>query len=205
MPTQQMLTKKTVQSNRKIAVFTDNTPDGIIQGGLWKKNAPEMGYTLVSDSTTPSGTSEFSDAILRAKGADADIVISQMRGPDSIALWKQMRALGYKPKAAFFEKGGEPVEWWLAHGQAAQGPMVSGFGASTYLAPELRTRFEERQATPAYSHCHGLPRTLMDVERAPWTKAITDEIQDNKIYEVGPVKYTRIIILPSLSRGKTEK
>jgi branched-chain amino acid transport system substrate-binding protein len=39
----QFLTMNTVQSNKKIALFTDNTPDGTIMGGLWKKVAPEMG------------------------------------------------------------------------------------------------------------------------------------------------------------------
>ena len=39
------LTMNTVQSNKKVALFTDNTPDGMIQRDLWKKNAPAMGYT----------------------------------------------------------------------------------------------------------------------------------------------------------------
>jgi branched-chain amino acid transport system substrate-binding protein len=201
MARQQMLTMNTVQSNRKIAVFTDNTPDGIIQGGLWKKNAPEMGYTIVSDSTSPSGTSEYSDAILRAKEGGADIVISQMRGPDSIALWKQIRALGYKPKAAFFEKGGEPLEWWLAHGQAAQGTMVSGFWHASLPYPgaqELRTRFEKYRGKTYSQHIadwYTACRILMDaIERAGTLdpKAIADEMaKTDKTYEVGPVKYNK--------------
>jgi branched-chain amino acid transport system substrate-binding protein len=201
MAKQQLLTVNEAQSNKKVALFTDNTPDGIIQGNLWKKNAPEMGYTIVADNNFPVGTNDFGDMIRRAKEADADIVISQMHTPDAISLWKQMRSLDYKPKAAFFEKGGEPVEWWLANGQAAQGTMAAGYWHPSLPYPgakELKERFEKDTGMAYSQHIadwYTAGRAMMDaIERAGALdpKAINAEMaKTNKTYEVGPVKYNQ--------------
>jgi len=196
---QQLLTIDMVQSNKKVALFTDNTPDGVIGNGLWKKNAPAMGYTIVVDGTFPVGTNDFGDMIRRAKEASADIVLSQMLPPDAIGLWKQMRALGYKPKAAFFEKGGEPVEWWQANGQAGQGTMVAGFWHPSLPFPgakELKERFEKERGQTYSEHIvdwYTAGRVMMDaIERAGSLdpKAINAEMaKTDKVYEVGRVKY----------------
>ena len=201
MAKQQFLTMNTVQSNKKVALFTDNTPDGAIQGSLWKKFAPEMGYAIVADASFPVGTNDFGDMIRRAKEANADIAISQMLPPDAIALLKQMRELGYKPKAAFFEKGGEPAEWWQANGQAAQGTMVAGFWHPSLPYPgakELKDRFEKERGLTYSQHIvdwYTQGRALMDaVERAGTldVKVINAEMaKTDKVYEVGRVRYNK--------------
>ena len=188
-----------VQSNKKVALFTDNTPDGAIFNGLWKKNAPELGYTIVAEGTFPVGTNDFGDMIRRAKEANADIVMSQMLPPDSIAMWKQMRTLGYKPKAAFVEKGGEPSEWWQANGEAAQGTMTLGFWHASLPYPgakELKERFEKDRGAVYSQHIvtwYTAGRILMDaIERAGSLdpKAINAEMaKTNKTCEMGTVKY----------------
>ncbi|HUJ68163.1 MAG TPA: amino acid ABC transporter substrate-binding protein [Syntrophorhabdales bacterium] len=197
----QFLTMNTVQSNKKVALFTDNTPDGTIMGGLWKKTAPEMGYNIMVEGTFPVGTNEFGDMIRRAKEAGADIVIAQMLPPDTIALWKQMRSLGYKPKAAFFEKGGEPVEWWEANGQAAQGTMTAGFWHPALPYPgakEHKERFEKDKGMAYSQHIadwYTAGRVMLDaIENAASLdpKAINDAMgKTNKTYEAGPVKYDK--------------
>lgn len=197
----QFLTMDAVQSNKKVAVFTDNTPDGVIFNGLWKKNAVETGYTIVTEGTFPVGTNDFGDMIRRAKEANADIVMSQMLPPDSIAMWKQMRSLGYKPKAAFFEKGGEPVEWWQANGQGAQGTMTFGFWHPSLPYPgakELKERFEKEKGQAYSQHIadwYTAGRIMMEaIERAGSLdpKAINAEMaKTNKTMEVGTVKYNQ--------------
>jgi len=197
----QFLTMNTVQSNKKVALFTDNTPDGTIMGGLWKKTAPTMGYSIVVEGTFPVGTIEFGDMIRKAKEADADIVIAQMLPPDTIAMWKQMRSLGYKPKAAFFEKGGEPVEWWEANGQAAQGTMTAGFWHPALPYPgakEHKERFEKDKGMAYSQHIadwYTAGRVMLDaIERAASLdpKAINAEMaKTNKTYEAGPIKYDK--------------
>ncbi len=205
----QFLTMSTVQSNKKVALFTDNTPDGTIMGGLWKKTAPEMGYNIAVEGTFPVGTNEFGDMIRRAKEADADILISQMLPPDAIAMWKQMRSLGYKPKAAFFEKGGEPVEWWEANGQAAQGTMTAGFWHPALPYPgakEHKERFEKDKGMAYSQHIadwYTAGRVMLDAIEAAASldpKDINAAIaKTNKTYQVGLVKYDQdhVFRLPS--------
>jgi branched-chain amino acid transport system substrate-binding protein len=200
MTKQQFLTMNTVQSNKKVALFTDNEQDGVIMGELWEKNAVEFGYQVVYHARFPVGTSDYGDLIRKAQEAQAEIVICQMIEPDSIALWRGMRALGYKPKAAFFEKGGEGATWWKAHGQAAQGLMVVGYwhpGLGYPGAKDLRGRFE-KDTGQAYSQhiadSYAAAQILMDaIGRAGSLepKAINAEMaKTNKTYVVGPVKYT---------------
>ncbi len=47
--------------------------------------------------------------------------------PDGIALWKQMKALGFAPKVAACEKCGHTVAWPQALGDLAQGTMMFGW------------------------------------------------------------------------------
>jgi len=220
MTRQQYLTMDTVQSNKKVALLTDNSGSAVGLGDLWKKNAAEMGYTIVVDGTFPIGTSDFGDMIRRAKEAGADIVISDLLPPDSITLWKQMRTLGYKPKAAFFEKGGEPVEWWQANGQAAQGTMVVGYWSPRLPYPgarEIKERFEKDRGQTYSQHIidyYTAGSVMLDaIERAGDVdpKAINAEMaKTNKSCEVGTVKYdaNHVFALPSFmfqwQNGNTE-
>ncbi|MBW1861815.1 MAG: amino acid ABC transporter substrate-binding protein [Deltaproteobacteria bacterium] len=200
MSRQQMLTMNTVKSNRKVALFTDNEQDGIIQGKLWNQYAKELGYEIVYHAKFPLGTTEYGDLIRRAQEGKADIIIAQMIPPDSIALWKQMQSLGYKPKAAFFEKGGESMEWWKANGKSAQGTMVAGYWHPELGYPgakELRARFEKDTGEIYSQHIadtYVAAQILFDaIERAGNLdpKAINNEMsKTDKTYLIGPVKYT---------------
>jgi len=200
MTKQQFLTMNTVESNRKVALFTDSEQDGVVMGKLWNKHAPEFGYQIVYHASFPVGTIEYGDLIRRAQEGKAEIVICQMIPPDAIALWKQMRSLNYKPKAAFFEKGGEPKEWWLANGQAAQGTMVAGYwhpGPPFAGARELRERFEKESGKSYSQHISDFyvgAQVLLDaIGRAGNLdpKAINDQMaKTDKTYVVGHVKYT---------------
>ncbi|MBW1805637.1 MAG: ABC transporter substrate-binding protein, partial [Deltaproteobacteria bacterium] len=148
----------------------------------------------------PLGTTEYGDLIRRAQEGKADIIIAQMIPPDSIALWKQMQSLGYKPKAAFFEKGGESMEWWKANGKSAQGTMVAGYWHPELGYPgakELRARFEKDTGEIYSQHIadtYVAAQILFDaIERAGNLdpKAINNEMsKTDKTYLIGPVKYT---------------
>lgn len=200
MTRQQFLTLNTVETNRKVALFTDNEQDGVVMGGLWNKNAKEFNYEVVYHARFPVGTTEYGDLIRRAQEGKADAIICQMIPPDAIALWKQIKTLGYKPKAAFFEKGGETLEWWQAHGQVAQGTMVAGYWHPRLPYPgakELRERFEKEKGQTYSQHISDTVvacQILLDaMERAGSVdpKAINTEMsKTNKTYAIGPVKYT---------------
>ena len=212
MTDQQFLTMDTVASNKKVALFTDNEQDGVIMGKLWEEKAKKFGYDVVYHANFPVGTSEYGDLIRRAQAANAEIMICQMITPDSIALCRQMQALGYKPKAAFFEKGGEPVEWWQANGDAAQGTLVTGYWH--YLldfpgAKELKEQFEKESGSTYSQHIadgYTAAMVLLDAIKAAGSeepKAVAEAMsKTDKTYVLGHVKYTegkgaRASIVPS--------
>lgn len=128
----QFKTMDQVQTNKKVALFTDQEQDGEVMGQLWEEAAPQAGYEIAYRAKFPVGTTDYGDFIRRAQESGADILIAQMIPPDAIALWKQMGALSWKPKAAFFEKAGNSAAWWDALQTDATGTMATG-----WWAPEL--------------------------------------------------------------------
>jgi branched-chain amino acid transport system substrate-binding protein len=199
MTQQQFLTMNTVNSNHQVALFTDNEQDGVVMGQLWTQNAARFGYTIAYHASFPVGTTDFGDLIRRAQAANAQIVIAQMITPDAIALWRQMQALNYRPTAAFLEKAADPVQWWAALHQVAQGVMVSGYWHPTLPYPgasSLRQRFEQETGqtygaliAPAYADA----QVLLDAITSAGTldhQAINAAIEKtNKTYVVGPVDF----------------
>ncbi len=199
MTQQQFLTMNTVNSNHRIALFTDNEQDGVVMGGLWTQNAAKFGYAIAYHANFPVGTTDYGDLIRRAQAANAQIVIAQMITPDAIALWKQMQALNYRPAAAFLEKAAEPGQWWTAQHQAAQGVMVAGYWDASLPYPgaaSLPQRFEQETGqtyseiiAPSYADA----QLLMDAIQSAGTldpQAINAAIgKTNKIYVVGPVDF----------------
>lgn len=200
MTQQQYLTMDQVDSNKKVALFTDNEQDGVVMGGLWEENAAKFGYEVVYHADFPVGTTEYGDMIRRAQEAEAEIVIAQMITPDALALWNQMQALGYIPKAAFFEKGGEPVAWWDVLGESAQGTGVAGYWHPELDYPgaaELRESFESDTGQLYSQHIadtYASAKVLLDaIERAGSLdkEAINTAVgQTDETYVVGPVKFS---------------
>ena len=99
MTEQQFLTMDQVESNKKVALFTDNEQDGVVMGGLWEEKAPEFGYEIVYHADFPVGTTEYGDLIRRAQEAEAEIIIAQMITPDALALWKPNASVGLQTKS----------------------------------------------------------------------------------------------------------
>lgn len=126
----------TVDTNKKVALFTDNEQDGQVMGGLWQKNAPQMGYEIVYHAKFPVGTTDYASFINKARASDAEIVITQMVPPDGVALWKQMKSLGYVPKLAFCEKCGNNGGWGKALGQTAVGTSTLGYWSRALGYPQ---------------------------------------------------------------------
>jgi branched-chain amino acid transport system substrate-binding protein len=118
---QQFQLMDTVSSNRKVVLFTDNGPDGTVQGAYWEQYAPQFGYQISYRSSFPGGTTDYGDMIRKAQATGAEILIAQIQPPDGIALVRQMEALNWKPKAAFLERACEAADFWKALGKSAQG------------------------------------------------------------------------------------
>lgn len=116
-----------VNSNKKVAIFTDNEPDGVAERPIYKAAAEAKGLTVVGDYSFPVGTTDFSSFIKDAQSKGAELVAGQMIPPDGIALWKQMKATSFAPKGAFVAKASDGKSWVDALGPVAEGTLSEGF------------------------------------------------------------------------------
>ncbi|MET1043863.1 MAG: ABC transporter substrate-binding protein [Microbacteriaceae bacterium] len=122
-----------IETNKKVALFTDQEEDGIVMGGLWEKVAPEAGYEIAYRAQFPVGNANFSSQVAEAKAANAEVVIAQVIPPDGIALLKEMKSQGYDPQVMFMEKagntGGYPtITEGLGEGLMAANWFAAGMG-----------------------------------------------------------------------------
>lgn len=119
------------KSNKKVALITDTEPDGVAERPLYKEAFKAAGLDVVGDYTFPVGTTDHSSFIADAKNKGAELLAGQMIPPDGIALWKQMKALGFKPTLAYVAKASTGIAWPKALGATAEGTLGQGFWSPT--------------------------------------------------------------------------
>jgi len=199
--TLQFKTADLTDTNKKVALFTDNEQDGVVMGGLWEKKAPEAGYDIVYHAKFPVGTTDYSSFIEKTKSSGAEIVIAQMTPPDGAALWKQFKALGYDPKLAFCEKCGTNGGWGEALGAVAEG--TSGFSnwapqkglpeteqIEATLGKQIPNEYDLGLAVSGYTAA-GILFDAIEAAGSTEPEAINDAIgETDKEYAVGHVKFT---------------
>jgi branched-chain amino acid transport system substrate-binding protein len=100
------LAEADVQTNKKIAFWHDNGPDGQAVGGqIWPALAKEFGYEVVQNAEFPVDNTQFTSIIAEAKSKGADVVLVDAITPQAIAIRKQMASAGYTPKVLNIEMG----------------------------------------------------------------------------------------------------
>lgn len=132
-----------VPTNKKVAVFTDTEPDGVVERPIYIASLQAQGMEVVGDYTFPPGTSDFSSFVNDAKAKGAEVVVAQMVPPDGIALWKQMKGLGFAPKAAFVAKAAATQAWSDALGPIAEGTLSETFWAPSIGDPETSKHIQD--------------------------------------------------------------
>lgn len=195
-----MLAAAGVETNKKIAIWHDNGPDGQANGNkLWPAFAKKFGYTVVQNAEFPTDNTQFTSIISEAKSKGADIVLVDAVTPPAIAIRKQMASEGYKPKVLDIEKGAEPVQFAQALGKLSDGVLVGGYWDPTFPFPgatELAKDFESETHLTSSQHIadsYAAAQILLDaIAAAGSTDA--DKINEaigktNKTYVVGPVKF----------------
>jgi len=96
---------------KKVAIFAEKTDWGKELARIVSQVAKKQGYTVVANEEYARRTNNFSPIILAAKSAGAEVVIGVPTPPVAIAIAKQMKELGYNPKAVFFWRGAGAVAW----------------------------------------------------------------------------------------------
>ena len=186
-------------TNKKVAILTDNGPDGLIAGKLYQQVAKGFGYTVVYTASFPPTNSQFGSLIENAKSKGADILLVDAVTPPAVALTKQLTAANYHPKVLVIEKGAEPVQYAQAVGKLANGVMVGGYWDPSFPYPgakTLRATFEKQTGQTWSQHIAdstAAAQVLMDaIARAGTTdkdKINAAIAKTNKTYVVGPVHF----------------
>ena len=183
----QFLAADLIETNKRIALFTDLEADGIVMGGLWTDMADAFGYEIVYHAEFPVGTDEFASQVAEANAVDADVVIGQLMAAEGHALLEAIRAGDYHPALVFLEKCANSGAWGrrtrgLGEGTLAANWFAEGIGA------QRESEFIERHrpahggvdsglATTVYGHTAA--RVLLDAVARAGTldrKAVNDEI-----------------------------
>ncbi len=134
------------QTNGKVALCVDNSPDGPGQLAGWQAMADKYGWTAVEMPAFPMGTTDFGSLIDKLKTEACDFVCVMADTPDLIALRKQMDAAGYKPKLMQFSRGAQVQQFADALGTLADGIMHFSYWSPDLPYPgaaELGKRYEE--------------------------------------------------------------
>ncbi len=190
-----------VQTNKKIAVWHDNGPDGQAVGEhIWPELAKAAGYEIVQNAEFPVDNAQFTSIIGEAKSMGADVVLVDAITPQAIAIRKQMAAAGYTPKILNIEKGAEPVQFAEALGKLSDGILVGGYWDPSFPYPgaaDLAKSFEAETKLSSSQHIadsYAAAQVLLDAIAAAGStdpeKINAAIAKTDKTYVVGPIKFS---------------
>ena len=137
----------------KVAIFSYSDDWGKELGDLWEKNAEENGYEVVLRAENPvAPNNDWSDAILKAKAAGAEVLLTLPVFPDGSGMFKTMAELGWTPKFSVVIRAPEGVNWGESMG--AIGDYVTIFpgwhhGAKFEGVDELNAAYQAEFGRPA--------------------------------------------------------
>jgi len=137
----------------KVAIFSYSDDWGKEIGGLWEQYATEYGYEVVLRAENPvAPNNDWSDSILKAKAAGAEVLLSLPIFPDGSGMFKTMAELGWAPKFAVVIRAPEGVNWGESMGKI--GDYVTIFpgwhnGEKFEGVAELNATYEAEFGRPA--------------------------------------------------------
>jgi branched-chain amino acid transport system substrate-binding protein len=99
------------QRPKTAAIFQEKTDWGKEMAAAWTEASKPAGYQVVVTGEYAPGAKDFSDLVLKAKAANADIVFGLPTPPDGMTLVKQMKELGYTPKLTLLIRAPDPPIW----------------------------------------------------------------------------------------------
>jgi branched-chain amino acid transport system substrate-binding protein len=169
-----------VASNKKVVLFTDDEPDGVVERPLYTAAFKADGLDVVGDYTFPVGTTDFSSFIADAKASGAQLVTGQLAPADGVALWKQLKSSGLRPRAAFLADAADSDSWWRSLGGLAQGTLSEGYwspgqaspGQLATITPTLGKKYAGNQGYATAAVGYAVAEVLTDaIAKAGSTKA----------------------------------
>src|SRR5579859_1864785 len=183
----------------KVAIFAEKSDWGAELDGLWQQEAKNRGYEIVADEQYNTGATDYSSLILKAKGNNADALLSLPSPPDGMAMVKQMKELDFMPKLAYLIRAPDGLVWaqnlnadgdWIVFAPGWH-PDMKFPGVST-VAQEHQAKYKkpaEVLVGPAYSAVQILFDALNRAGKAD-RDALRDALAATDMTTVsGPVKF----------------
>ncbi|MBI5442963.1 MAG: amino acid ABC transporter substrate-binding protein [Deltaproteobacteria bacterium] len=140
----------------KIANFEEQSDWGLEVGQHLREMAKARGYQVIDQKYSPSAT-DFSAQILAAKAAGADAVLSTPSPPQSMQLVRQMKQLGYAPKATVLIRGPDLTTYWDSMGADAQYIISDGNWHEGFAFPKNQRLVKDFFAANPQEKSIGLP------------------------------------------------
>lgn len=209
----EMVNAYTTEENRptQVAIFQEQTDWGIELGTLWRESAEEFGYDVVVYEEYTPGTTDYTDLILRAQDAGANMVLALPTPPDGFTMYRQMGELGYTPDFAFMVRAAD-VPTWLDLGSVGDYVILAPGWHNAMNYPgvdELNAKhmeMMERPADPMVGPAYAAVQILADsIERAGSLdrEAIREAIAATDMETmIGPVTFrengTGVVVAPFL-------
>lgn len=180
MPVLESIADKT---NRKVGVFATDEPDGRAWYALFPKALKEKGYIVVGMDEKlglfPAETSDFSSIISKWRTENVEILWGNCPAPLFGALWRQARALGFRPKTVFCGRAPanyiDVVSWG--------GDLPLGIGLEIKWSPLFNTR----------GFGDTTPSSLLE----RWTKETGQPLNDN----IGLGYYVIQVLVDAIERA----
>jgi len=96
---------------KSVAIFQEKTDWGAEMARAWVDAGKAAGYRVAVQAEYAPGAKDFSDAILKAKSANADAVFGIPTPPDGMTMVKQMKELNYTPKMSLLIRAADAPIW----------------------------------------------------------------------------------------------
>jgi branched-chain amino acid transport system substrate-binding protein len=133
------------------AIFQEKTDWGREMAAAWVEAGKAAGYQVVVNAEYAPGAKDFSDMILKAKGANAEVVFGLPTPPDGMTMVKQMRELGYSPKMTLLIRAPDPPIWAKNLGKDGDYVILAPGWHHGFKAPgvkELNEAHEKKYGRP---------------------------------------------------------
>jgi branched-chain amino acid transport system substrate-binding protein len=187
------------QRPRKVALFIERTDWGKEMGSLWEGSGKKRGYQIVASGEYAPGSKDFSDLILKAKSAGAEIVLAVPSPPDGMTIVKQMKELDLNAKVNLFIRAADPLVWSQNLGKDGDYMLLSPgwhFAARYPKVADLNEAHQKlfnRPADPLVGPAYACLQILADALNRAKTldrDKLRDAIANTKMMTVvGPVRF----------------
>src|SRR5205807_1925132 len=137
---------------RTAAIFQEKTDWGREMATAWTDAGKAAGYQVAVNGEYAPGAKDFSDLILKAKSANADLVLGLPTPPDGMTMVKQMKELGLSPKMLLLIRAPDPPVWSKNLGRDGDYVVLGPGWHHAFKAPgvkELNEAHEKKVGRPA--------------------------------------------------------